>query len=203
MPSMGSGLGPHLRRPGGWGASGQHSGHHSRARKHHAPSLRVDAAVGVPWSPSPHPEPQPIPVSVPGRWGQGAPGSTSLSLPSGPLKTPAGPGEAPSQAWGRPSGAGGPGTHVHRHFSSEPAFWIPAEEVQEQQWLAKALGGLHQFLFVLLQNSSGRRGLHLWALQPHRTRLWVGRAGRLPSEHALPPSRMTTPWPASRCWATA
>lgn len=36
-------------------------------------------------------------------------------------------------------------------------------------------------------------GAHLWALQPTEP-AWVGRAGRLPSKHALPPSRIT-PWP--------
>lgn len=38
---------------------------------------------------------------------------------------------------------------------SEPAEWVPPEEVQEQQWLAEAVGRLHQLLPLLLQNISG------------------------------------------------
>lgn len=40
-------------------------------------------------------------------------------------------------------------------FLPEPALWVPAEEVQEQQWLAEALGRFHQLLPVLLQNTPG------------------------------------------------
>lgn len=49
----------------------------------------------------------PVPVSVTGHWGQAAPGSASLSPPSGPLNTEAGPGRcrvpAP-QSTGKPGG---------------------------------------------------------------------------------------------------
>lgn len=41
------------------------------------------------------------------------------------------------------------------HDLSEPAEWVPSEEVQEQQWLAEAVGRLHQLLPLLLQNISG------------------------------------------------
>lgn len=41
------------------------------------------------------------------------------------------------------------------HDLSEPAEWVPPEEVQEQQWLAEAVGRLHQLLPLLLQNISG------------------------------------------------
>ena len=61
------------------------------------------------------------------------------------------------EAWGWHSGWWSWDTHLQT-FLSEPAFWIPAEKVQEQQRLAETLGGLHQFLLVLLQNPSGRRG---------------------------------------------
>lgn len=37
----------------------------------------------------------------------------------------------------------------------EPALWVFAEEVQEQQWLAETLGRLHQLLLVLLQDTPG------------------------------------------------
>lgn len=40
-------------------------------------------------------------------------------------------------------------------FLLEPALWVPAKEVQEQQWLAEALGRFHQLLLVLLQNTPG------------------------------------------------
>ena len=40
-------------------------------------------------------------------------------------------------------------------FLPEPALWVPAEEVQEQQWLAEALGRFHPLLPVLLQNTPG------------------------------------------------
>lgn len=39
---------------------------------------------------------------------------------------------------------------------SEPALWELAEKVQEQQWLAEAVGGIHQLLPVLLQITPGK-----------------------------------------------
>uniref|UniRef100_UPI00398E9AAE FERM, ARHGEF and pleckstrin domain-containing protein 2 isoform X3 n=1 Tax=Pristiophorus japonicus TaxID=55135 RepID=UPI00398E9AAE len=39
--------------------------------------------------------------------------------------------------------------------SNKPALRLPAEEVQEQQWVAKTLGCLHQLLPLLLQDPSG------------------------------------------------
>lgn len=39
---------------------------------------------------------------------------------------------------------------------SEPAVWEPAEEVQEQQRVAEAVGSLHQLLPVLLQITPGK-----------------------------------------------
>ena len=38
----------------------------------------------------------------------------------------------------------------------EPAVGVPLEEVQEQQRLAEAVGGLHQLLPVLLQDPPGQ-----------------------------------------------
>ena len=35
---------------------------------------------------------------------------------------------------------------------SEPVEWLPAKEIQEQQWLAETLGCLHQLLPFLLQD---------------------------------------------------
>lgn len=45
----------------------------------------------------------------------------------------------------------------HSSFPSvpEPALWVFAEEVQEQQWLAETVGRLHQLLLVLLQDTPG------------------------------------------------
>lgn len=40
-------------------------------------------------------------------------------------------------------------------LSTEPALRVPAEKIQEHQWLAETLGGLYQLLFVLLQDSPG------------------------------------------------
>lgn len=42
------------------------------------------------------------------------------------------------------------------NFHKEPTVWESAEEIQEQQWLAEALGGLHQLQSVLLQDPSGK-----------------------------------------------
>lgn len=38
---------------------------------------------------------------------------------------------------------------------SEPTFWKPPAKIQKQQWVAEALGGVHQLLHVFLQISSG------------------------------------------------
>ena len=51
--------------------------------------------------------------------------------------------------------------------SGEPAVWLPAAQVQEQQRLAEALGRVHQLLPLLLQNLPGR----LPASQPPPARL--------------------------------
>lgn len=33
---------------------------------------------------------------------------------------------------------------------------VSTEEIQKLQWLAEIMGGVHEFLFVLLQNLSGK-----------------------------------------------
>lgn len=38
---------------------------------------------------------------------------------------------------------------------SEPAVWEPAEEIQKQQRVAEAVGGVHKLLPVLLQVTPG------------------------------------------------
>lgn len=38
---------------------------------------------------------------------------------------------------------------------SESAVWEPAEEIQKQQWVAEAVGGVHKLLPVLLQVTPG------------------------------------------------
>ena len=40
-------------------------------------------------------------------------------------------------------------------FVSEPVEWLPTTQIQEQQRLAEAVGGLHQLLSLLLQNLPG------------------------------------------------
>lgn len=50
------------------------------------------------------------------------------------------------------------GHSVYPHFLfvfPEPAVWKPAEKVQEQQRLAKTLGGVHQLQPLLLQVTPG------------------------------------------------
>ena len=47
--------------------------------------------------------------------------------------------------------------HDSFHSTLEPALWVLAEEVQEQQRLAEAVGRLHQLLLVLLQNAPGEQ----------------------------------------------
>lgn len=51
----------------------------------------------------------------------------------------------------------------------EPAVWEPAAEVQEQQRVAEAVGGVHQLLPVLLQVPPGEC--------PHSTLPVLGHAG--------------------------
>lgn len=40
---------------------------------------------------------------------------------------------------------------------SESALWKPVKKIQEQQWVAEALGGIHQLLYVLLQIAPGKQ----------------------------------------------
>lgn len=75
----------------------------------------------------------------------------------------------------------------------EPALWKPAEKVQEQQRLAKTLGGVHQLQPLLLQVTPGERC---------RQDMGMSFGRSLTTEGSLPAHRMTIPWPASLCSAT-
>ncbi len=43
----------------------------------------------------------------------------------------------------------------------EPVEWLPAEEIQKLERLAKAVGGLHQLLSLLLQDVPGMSSVTL------------------------------------------